>query len=347
MKVLVVTNSKFGGGAEVIVNTLSSELAKVQDVNVFSVYLKNNNSNFWRISAFFKLLLAIIKFKPQIVQSHLFFPSLISILLSKVLFFKTQVVIHSISEIDGTNRASKIARIFYKYSGMVVCISSKMFELASMLFHNTGVQLIHNPHDFESYSNLSSEDVDIPIQNYFIYVGRLTASKRVNDLITAVANASYKHNLLIVGDGEERDSLKNLASKLGISDRVYFLGRKSNPYPYIKNAKALLLASEFEGYPNCLVEALSLGVPVITSNCKTGPAEILGVSYEEDRLRTVNISCSIYPVGNIESLVKAFNSENYLLKKPDELKKIVSHLSLNTVLDIYKKSLILLMNKMP
>ncbi|CAM4285229.1 glycosyltransferase [Pseudoalteromonas ostreae] len=335
MRVLIITNSKFGGGAEVVVNTLSMELTKLQGLDIQTFHLKDSDSVFWRFIAFFKMLYLILKFKPKVVQSHLFFPSFLSIFFSKFFSFKTQVVVHSISEINSTNLASRIAKYIYREADMIVCISSKMFDLAKALFQSPNVCLIHNPHDFQVYLSLSNETVQLPTSQYFIYVGRLTASKRVDQLIIAISEAKGEHKLIVVGDGEEKANLKELALKLGVDDRVYFLGRLSNPYPYIKSAKALLLASEFEGYPNCLIEALGLGVPVITSNCQTGPAEILGVSYNNDILRTTNQQCMIYPVGDSYSLIKAIESEAYLNAKASTLKNMVSQLSLKLIVKKY------------
>lgn len=335
MRVLIVTNSKFGGGAEVVVNTLSMELAKFQELDIHIFHLKDTESVFWRFTAFFKMLHIIFKLKPQVVQSHLFFPSILSIFFSTFFSFKTQVVIHSISEINSTNLGSKIAKYIYRKAGMIVCISSKMFDLAQALFQKPTVCLIHNPHDFEAYLSLSNENLQLPASQYFIYVGRLTASKRVDQLIMAISKAKGEHKLIVLGDGEEKTNLKKLASQLGVDERVYFLGRLSNPYPYIKNAKALLLASEFEGYPNCLIEALGLGVPVITSNCQTGPAEILGVSYNDDTLRITNQQCIIYPVGDSHALVKAIESEEYLKAEAFILKDMVSQLSLKPIVRKY------------
>lgn len=335
MRVLIVTNSKYGGGAEVVVNTLSMELTKLQELDIHTLHLKDTDSVFWRFTAFFKMLYLIFKFKPQVVQSHLFFPSLLSIFLSNFFSFKTQIIIHSISEINSTNLGSKIAKYIYRKAGMIVCISSKMFDLAKTLFQSPTVCLIHNPHDFKAYLRLSNETVQLPASQYFIYVGRLTASKRVDQLINAISAAKGEHKLIIVGDGEEKVSLKKLVSKLGVDERVCFLGRLSNPYPYIKNAKALLLASEFEGYPNCLIEALGLGVPVITSNCQTGPAEILGVSYNDDTLRVTNQQCIIYPVGDSCALIKAIESEAYLKADAFTLKDMVSQLSLKPIVKKY------------
>ena len=70
-------------------------------------------------------------------------------------------------------------------------------------------------------------------------------------------------------------SLKTLCIEFGIQDKVYFLGAVTNPYPFIKDAKFLVLCSQYEGLGNVLIEALILQTPVISTNCPSGPKEIL------------------------------------------------------------------------
>ena len=79
---------------------------------------------------------------------------------------------------------------------------------------------------------------------------------------------------MIVGDGEFEE-YRELAKELGVADDVYFTGVKKNPFPYLKAAKVYALTSYHEGFPNALVEAMALEVPVIATDCLTGPREIL------------------------------------------------------------------------
>src|SRR5690606_32684391 len=81
--------------------------------------------------------------------------------------------------------------------------------------------------------------------------------------------------LLGKGKGDQEARLRDSISELGLADRVMLLGYKTNPYPYIKNARALILTSDAEGLPRVLIEALLLGTPVISVDCPSGPREIL------------------------------------------------------------------------
>ncbi|HWP40254.1 MAG TPA: glycosyltransferase [Tepidisphaeraceae bacterium] len=114
---------------------------------------------------------------------------------------------------------------------------------------------------------------------YFISVGRLTAQKDIATLLRGFAIArqhGLADDLLIVGDGEQRAMLENLAGQLGIADATRFLGHCPNPYPLIRGARALILSSIWEGFAYVPIEAMALGVPVISTACPSGPAEILG-----------------------------------------------------------------------
>nr|MBD3623211.1 glycosyltransferase [Sunxiuqinia sp.] len=81
--------------------------------------------------------------------------------------------------------------------------------------------------------------------------------------------------LIVVGDGPSKSRLVEISEKIGVAEKVIFVGNQSNPYPWIKNADLLILSSKFEGLPTVLVEALILNIPIISSDCKTGPNEIL------------------------------------------------------------------------
>ena len=82
-------------------------------------------------------------------------------------------------------------------------------------------------------------------------------------------------DLVILGEGVEESRLKKLAAELGVADVVHFKGFCENPYVYLQNSEGLLLSSDSEGLPTVLIESLICGVPVVSTNCPTGPREIL------------------------------------------------------------------------
>ncbi len=107
--------------------------------------------------------------------------------------------------------------------------------------------------------------------------GRLTPAKDHPTLLRAFGEiVRYRPvRLVILGEGPERDNLNELAESLGISRQVDFPGFDVNPFAYMSRAKTFVLSSRFEGFPNVLVQAMACGAPVVSTDCPSGPSEIL------------------------------------------------------------------------
>ena len=109
-------------------------------------------------------------------------------------------------------------------------------------------------------------------------VGRLAPEKDFRTLVAAVARlveAGRDIELVVLGEGPERDRLEATAGRLGIADRVSFPGYVENPYAYMSAADVFALSSRREGLPTVLVEAMACGCPVVATDCESGPREIL------------------------------------------------------------------------
>jgi N-acetylgalactosamine-N,N'-diacetylbacillosaminyl-diphospho-undecaprenol 4-alpha-N-acetylgalactosaminyltransferase len=116
--------------------------------------------------------------------------------------------------------------------------------------------------------------IDLP-KPAWLAIGRLVPNKNFAMLIEAFAQAQVPGHLVILGEGPEHSNLTRLAALRQISDRVHLPGHVTNPYACLSHAYAYLSASNAEGFPNALVEALVLGCPVAVTDCNSGPAEIL------------------------------------------------------------------------
>ncbi len=135
--------------------------------------------------------------------------------------------------------------------------------------------VIYAPHDFQLINNLASKP--IVYKDFIVAVGSLIQRKRYDILIKAfnLIKDHISSNLLIIGDGPQKEQLQKLIAKLHLTNRIKLLGFQENPYPYIKNAKLLALSSENEGLPRVVAESLILQTPVVVTNSSEGIFEVM------------------------------------------------------------------------
>ncbi len=151
-------------------------------------------------------------------------------------------------------------------------------------YTNKQVDVIYNIHDFDTIlrkSNqlLESNDEWLIEKPYILYVGGLYDLKGPDRLIKSFAKSKLcdRYNLIFIG-ADVNDSLKNykkLVLTLGLQNSVYFIGYRSNPYPYIKKSQFLVSPSRSEGLPGVIIESLYLGIPVVSTNSSKGVFEIM------------------------------------------------------------------------
>ncbi len=128
-------------------------------------------------------------------------------------------------------------------------------------------------------------------------VGNLTPPKDYPTLIRALALVRREHDvrLMILGEGRERPGLEDLVRELGLTGHVALPGFAANPYAYLARAAVFVLSSAWEALPTVLIEALAVGVPVVATDCRHGPREILdGGRYGR-----------LVPVGDAEAMAQA------------------------------------------
>jgi glycosyltransferase involved in cell wall biosynthesis len=108
---------------------------------------------------------------------------------------------------------------------------------------------------------------------YVMHAGRYARQKRHDVLFDAYTHSKVPHRLVLLTKTSR--ALRELIASRGLTDRVTITGFIQNPFPWYANASALVLSSDFEGFPNVLVEALACGTPVVSTDCPSGPNEIL------------------------------------------------------------------------
>ncbi|HIQ50620.1 MAG TPA: glycosyltransferase, partial [Nautiliaceae bacterium] len=157
----------------------------------------------------------------------------------------------------------------------------------------------------------------------FITIGRLESQKNHKLLINAIKNINA--NLWIIGDGHLKKELEDMIKNLKLQDKVKLLGRQSNPYKFLAKADAFVFSSNYEGFPNVLLEALACELPIISTDCKSGPREILAPNSDFTK-QTTDIEIAefgiLVPVGDVKRMADAMkiiiedeNLRNRLRKK--------------------------------
>lgn len=195
-------------------------------------------------------------------------------------------------------------RTFYPWMDRIVAVSQ---GVADDIIHITGLPSDHlavipNPVITPELASLAQQPLSHPwFQSgsppVIMGIGRLTYQKDFPTLIRAFANVrqQLRCRLIILGEGRDRAHYESLVTELGIADDVDFPGFVANPYAYLGRATLFVLSSRWEGSPNALTEAMALGIPVVATDCPSGPREILQDGH----------AGKLVPVGDINHLAEA------------------------------------------
>ena len=172
---------------------------------------------------------------------------------------------------------------------------------------------IYNPVDIKSLLTIEEDyTFDKEFSDYFniVTMGRLTYQKGQWNLIYAIKDIVVQYpkvRLYILGDGELKNELEELVKKLELEEHVFFLGFISNAHKFLRQCDLFVLTSLFEGLGNVLLEAMALGLPVISTDCKSGPREIIAPN---SNIKSV---CENIDVERFGILVKQFSKEKNIV----------------------------------
>ncbi len=196
------------------------------------------------------------------------------------------------------------ARLGYPHADAVVAVSDDTAERFSSAtgVSRDGMSVIYNPVVTPELFVQARAAIDHPWfaddePPVIVAAGRLTRQKDHATLLRAFARLrqTLAARLVILGEGEERPTLEHLAEQLGVRADVQLPGFVANPFAFMARARLFALSSRWEGCPNVLIEALACGVPVVSTDCPSGTAEVLrGGAYGR-----------LVPVGHVEALAEA------------------------------------------
>ncbi|MGK7943686.1 MAG: glycosyltransferase [Microcystaceae cyanobacterium] len=194
------------------------------------------------------------------------------------------ISVHSKYQTDRERWAPLFAKLLYPWADHILTVSH---GAAQDLAKVTGlpiseIKVIYNPVITQELLNKTQEKIEHPWFKpgeppVIIAVGRLHPQKDYPTLIRSLARVKQVQpcRLMILGQGPNKDQLMALIRELNLTDDISLLGFVENPYAYMKQATLLALSSRNEGLPTVLIEALAVGLPVVATDCPSGPDEIL------------------------------------------------------------------------
>ncbi len=233
--------------------------------------------------AFPKLVSLLRAIKPHAVLSTMTGTNLLTVLACMRAHGRVLLVLREAASLVNTRSALKrqAIRLLYRRADGLIAVSTGIAqELSGLGLAEDRIHVIHNPVDVDRLRELAGVILPVEVRDkmpYVVSIGRLAEQKDQQILLRAYAASALRgsHYLIIVGEGDQRAMLERLAQTLGISDRVVLAGTLDNPYAVLASASLHVLSSRWEGYPNVLLEALVLGVPVVSTDCPFGPREML------------------------------------------------------------------------
>lgn len=182
----------------------------------------------------------------------------------------------------GRRRRAEVLRWYPRNRGIVAISEETATDLRALLGPDAPVTVIPNPIVTPQMIEAAQAPLDHPwfrpgAPPVLVFAGRLEREKDLPTLLRAFAilREGLDCRLLIIGDGRLRAQVESERHALGLGDRVALSGWQANPYPYLRQARLVVLSSVWDALPTVLIEALALGTPVVSTDCGAGPREIL------------------------------------------------------------------------
>jgi glycosyltransferase involved in cell wall biosynthesis len=294
-----IINSLAGGGAERVMCTLlRASQDKLRDHHLALLLLDREASMYdvphWieveqldcrhsLARSLWSVWRAIRRLKPDLTVSFLTRANVANVVAAKVLGIPAIVSerVNTSSHL-GRGLGGTVARFMvkatYPRARSVIAVSQGVADELSAAYGVPGerISVIANPIDLDDIRAQAEAGEAIAVDDpYAVTMGRLMPNKNFGMLIDAFARAGVPGKLVILGEGPERAALAAKIEALGLGGRVLMPGFSANPFPTLRRAEFYVSPSNAEGFPNSLLEAMSVGLPVISTNCLSGPSEVL------------------------------------------------------------------------
>jgi N-acetylgalactosamine-N,N'-diacetylbacillosaminyl-diphospho-undecaprenol 4-alpha-N-acetylgalactosaminyltransferase len=341
-KVFVLINALNAGGGERVVSLLLQNLQNTHDITLV-LFTNSIEYNLPRDQKIITLgqplyengLLTLLKLsfvawkysrickknKIDISFSFLKRPNYVNCL-SRLFGNKARIIISERAYLSEYLKIMSPAKRFF-----AIHLTKKLYPLAHLIVPNaelikidleknfnihTKYKVINNPVNMGIIGELGNIKTDLPNDNSFTFinVGGFRIEKNHDLLIEAFNKIRHLPvRLLLLGKGDLEETIKNKVNIMNLQSQVIFLGFDSNPFKYLSKSNCFILSSDFEGFPNCILEAMACSIPVISTDCRSGPREILAPGTDPAINITDHIETAEYgilvPVKNAQLLANA------------------------------------------
>ena len=286
-------------------------------------------------------------FQPDVMLSFMTHANLIALWARRLAGVKTRLVISERNMMSLGNKGAvqlkyrllpRLARGFYSWADDIIAVSSGVADDVADITHmqRERIRTIYNPVVTPRLTALADEPLehpwfasdDVPV---LLGVGRLEPQKDFGTLLKAFAQLRKQRELrlLLLGEGGQRKTLEAMASKLGIASDVMMPGFVDNPFYFMRRASVLVVSSAWEGLPGVLIQAMACGCPVVSTDCPSGPREIL----EDGRYGR------LVPVGGVDVLAEAIAKTLDHSVPTEQLVKRAQDFSQDIILEQYAEVL--------
>jgi len=330
---IVIPSLKVGGGAERVAALLTTQIHSYYNIKILTFYDTKDkypvNGEYhtlgesleenilFKTKKLFSRAGKISRFcKKNKIDTVLSFmeDANFSVILSRTMFRNKCKLLCSIrtnpQRYSNNKIYSYLIKTLYPRADMIIANTKGVQDILSEEYHLRNVKVIYNMYNLSENIKLSKEKISSNVSKLFnngfifINVGRLSEPKGQWYLIrafSAVVKIFPSSKLLIIGEGELYAKLYSLVKSMKLEKNIFILPNQKNIFPVLNSSNCFVFTSLYEGMPNVIIEALSVNLPIISTDCKTGPREILCPEYS----RRKRISYPYY--GSRGILVKNFD----------------------------------------